>query len=126
MTDRTKDHITEGLEELQTRGITSWPAAAVAVLFRFGTHFAAYIALVVVLGFFSWLVWGWQLAQAKEIAQVRKEQVEDLRSASSEKGVLVKSTTEALNATAEANEKLSKSLDDLSRELRQTRHYPSQ
>jgi len=122
MTERTKDHITEGLEELQTKGITSWPAAAVAVLFRFGTHFAAYVALVVALAFFSWLVWGWQLAQAKEIAQVRKEQVDDLRASSNEKGELVKTTTEALNATASANEKLSKSLDDLSSELRHSRY----
>ncbi len=124
MTQAT-DHITKSLEELQAKGITSWPAAVVALLYKFGWGFGAVLGLIMVLGFISWSFWGHLLAQQKETNAVRVEQIADLRKAGDEKAVLVKATAEALTQSAEANSKLAKSLDELTGELRQSRYRNS-
>ena len=126
MTERTQDQITRSLEELQSKGITSWPAAIVALIYKFGWGFGAVVGLVGVLGFASWILWGHMVSQQKEITSVRVEQIADLRKSSEDKTLMVQATTRALSESAEANNKLSKSLDDLTGELRQARYRSTQ
>lgn len=58
------EHAEEGRQQLLATGITTWPEFAAAILFKFGKEFAAFVALVAVLGFCSWLLWGSSNPQA--------------------------------------------------------------
>ena len=122
MTEPSKDQVARALTDLQEKGVTTWPAMGMWFLKNFGLGAGAVVALLAVLAFISWILWGHMVAQQKEITAVRVEQIGDLRKASDDKSEMVKATSGALTESAKASEKLSKSIDDLRDELRRPRN----
>ena len=122
MTEPVKNQIVKSLEEMHQNGITSWPGAVVAILHRFGLGVGAAMGLVGVLGFISWILWGHSVAQNAAIQAAHQAQVAQLETSSAEKSEIIRLVTTTLNENTSAINRWTKSIDDMTLEMRRQRY----